>query len=244
MRKYKKWWRNQNILNINTVTIAVLLLILFINEIIDLNSILQSVGLSENSILYLVLVCIVVIYVNIANSLSELESKISIFDNNEIIKIDNLGQAIYLALGTKTKNISCLRVFALSSTMIQPAIRTALSASNSTINKCLLLTCKPYKPEYESEANVIFERWKSDPHVKSVHKVEYPTILSDFCILIDDDIAILGFYTFTDSDASGVSVHNVSIISSDRKTGQILISNCIDRFDESYSYFKSHYGEE
>jgi hypothetical protein len=178
------------------------------------------------------------LYANMATSLYKLEEKINIFENNEIMEVDNLGQAIMKILGSEQKKIKKLRIFALSTTIIQPVVRNALDSSNSFVENCVLLTCKPYTDEYEVEAKTILKRWEENQHIACIEAVEYPTKLSDYCIIVDRETIIWGYYTFTSKDSSGLSVSSVAVVANSRKVGQRFIDDCIKRFDISYDYFK------
>lgn len=188
--------------------------------------------------------CFLTLYVSISYELYKLETKISILKDNEIIELDNLSNAIKIAIGSKRK-IKKLRIFALSTNLIQPFVRDALVGSDSEIEQCFLLIrdlADDYIMFREEIINII-RRWNEDPHIKNVKIAHFPDILSDFCILVDNEIAILGAYIFTDKDASHVTSKNVILVHASRSVGKRIIEEYIQRFDNSFKYFSKNQGK-
>ena len=232
------------IFNINSVSIIIITSILLFGTFYNYSDFLESHGLSRNYLIALSFICFLTLYSSIFYELHKLKNKISIFKDNEIIELDNLSDAIKKAIGSRRK-IQKLRVFALTTNLIQPFIRDALIGADCEIKQCYLLIrdlTDDYKIFREETQNII-QRWKEDIHIKNIEIAHFPDILSDYCILIDDEIAILGTYIFTDKDISHVTINNVILVHDSRTIGKNIIANYIRRFDNSFEYFVKNKGK-
>lgn len=233
-------WKNflSNILNINSISIIIITFVLILGNFYNYSYFIESLGLSINYLIALAFICFLTLYSSIFYELHKLETKISILKDNEIIELDNLSDAIKKAIGSRRK-IKKLRIFALTTNMIQPFIRDALIGADCEIKQCFLLI-RDLTDDYiifRDETQNIIQRWKEDEHIKKIEIAHFPDILSDYAILIDDEIAILGTYIFTDKDKSHVTIKNVIMFYANRLVGKNIIKEHIQRFDSSFEYF-------
>jgi hypothetical protein len=180
--------------------------------------------------------------IGVIGELNKIGKKISGFADNEIISSNDLNTALISAIKSK-RAINHMRIFALSTNVIQPIVRSSLD-NKIIIQKCSILIRNLNNTEYNqnfgSEILSIINRWQ-DMRGKSVNKFEiafFDDLPTEFNIIINDEISIIGNYIFTESDKSHVTIDRVISVSNSRESGKNIINNYIARFDKSFKYFK------
>ena len=174
-------------------------------------------------------------------SLEKIQKKISTFENNELIEMEDLNPALMNALKGR-KKIKKLRIYALSTTVIQPIIRSSLDCK---IDECIILmrslNDNTYNKLFSGTVKSLITMWdelKDDGRIGSVEKYYYDDLPSEYNIIIDDELLIIGNYVFTNSDRANVTINKVFTINNHRSMGQEVINRYIYRFDTSIEYFK------
>jgi hypothetical protein len=174
-------------------------------------------------------------------ALISIQNKLTSFDNNELVFSDDLTQSITKSLEGR-KRIKSMRIYALSTTIIQPVIRGAL---NCQVDKCNLLVRslnnKEYNQNFGNAVKALMKMWddmKTDNKIRELNKAYFDDLPSEYNIIIDNELLIIGNYSFTDIDASHVTIDKVFSVSNERKAGQEIINAYIRRFDGAFEYFK------
>lgn len=231
----KKGIKIGNIINITIYVILILLLIFW-------NIFFNFIKISSESLFAVAIGVFLVTEIGVINGLNKINSKLSGFENNEILSSDDLNMALISAIKSKHV-IRHMRIFALSTNVIQPIVRSSLNGK-TTIRKCSILirnlNDEEYNKSFGNEVISIISRWQNMKG-KFVGKFEiafFNTLSSDFNIIIDDDIAIIGNYIFTSNDKSHVTIDRVISVRNSRESGKEIIHSYIERFDRSFEYFK------
>jgi hypothetical protein len=225
-----------NIINIIIYSILILLLMFW-------NIFVGFIKISSESLFATAIGVFLFTEIGVIRELNKINDKLSGFANNEIVSSDDLNTALISAIKSK-RVINHMRIFALSTNVIQPIVRSSLN-SKTIIRKCSMLIRNLNDEEYEknfgNEVISIINRWQNMKG-RSISKFEitfFDTLPSDFNIIIDDDIAIIGNYIFTANDKSNITIDRVISVSNSRESGKDVIHSYIERFDKSFEYFKS-----
>jgi len=178
--------------------------------------------------------------------ISNINKKLTGFENNEILSCNDLNTTLVNALTSK-RHIKHIRIFALSTNVIQPIVRSTIG-NEIKIKKCSLLirnlNNKDYNNNFGTEIITIIDRWK-DMKGNSIDNFDiafFDDIPTDYNIIIDDNLAIIGNYIFTEKDKSHVTIGYVVSVRNSRESGAQMINSYIKRFDESFEYFKKKNG--
>lgn len=162
------------------------------------------------------------------------------------IACSNLNDAITNAI--KDRNtIQTLRVFAQSTTIIQPIIRSSIKCR---INDCRLMLRSLNDPEYQkifsNHVHALIQMWKdmvTEGKIGELSICYYDDLPSEYNIIINDDTLIIGNYILTEHDRTHITIDRVFTVNNDSTDGKEVISSYISRFEKSFLYLKRHGGE-
>lgn len=184
--------------------------------------------------------------INITSTLSKIQKSLSVFHDNELVYQSDLNTALVLGLKGR-KHISKLRIFALSTTIINPIVRSSLECP---IDECDLLVRnlndEEYNNYFDHHVFAMMRMWddmSADGKIMRIRKSFFDDLPSEYNIIIDDDILIIGNYIFTDADRSHVTIDKVFTVNSKRSEGKKIIESYISRYDQSFNYFRSRNGD-
>lgn len=226
---------------INTIIYLILIICLIIWNFVP--NLFPNITANINILLVILITVLLASEVSMVISIRKIEDKITMFNNNELIEADDLSSALTNAISSR-KAIKTLRIYALSTNMILPIIRGCL---NCTINECKLLlrslNDEEYAKNYTGHVEILLDEWDS---MKNGHKIQvieksfFDDIPSEYNIIIDDDILIIGNYIFTNNrkHRSHLTINDVFTITNARANGNRVIDMYIKRFDESFQYFQ------
>lgn len=175
-----------------------------------------------------------------------LDDKATSGRSDEVLISTDLNSALTNALAKAQKPIS-MKIYALSTTLIHSIVRCA---KNCKFSNCRLLIRNLKDPEYNAlfsgHVTVLNDLWRMmerDGVIDNLEICYYDSLPSEYNVILNDEMVIIGDYIFTDVDRSHVSIDNVMVISNTSSTGREIIANYTNRFDRSFEYFKLHGGD-
>lgn len=155
----------------------------------------------------------------------------------QVIQIRDLNSALQYSISRK-KDIDILRIYAISTGVILPIVR---SIANIKIGTCVLLLKGFENPNAEENKNFaveidqIIRRWMNLKEIGIIKHLEifrYTDHPSEYNCIIDNDSVIIGLYSPNPTDDSKVKVINPMVITQDAAAGKLIINQYIQRFDE------------
>lgn len=166
------------------------------------------------------------------------------FNNN-----DTLDESIRRALGDR-KLIRNLRIFAHSSSNIYHPMHEALS-SNLKILRCQIILRKFNEEQLKAglnsregienfEIRKAIEQWKKQKNnIEQLQFYGYGFELSEYQIIIDDDVLISGIYVPDEKRISGINYESLLYVEKSDEYNK-FIQNFIQRFDSMTKNLKSY----
>ena len=183
--------------------------------------------------------------ISITSTLHKIQKHLSVFHDNELVYQSDFNAALISGLNGR-KHIGKLRIYALSTTVINPIIRASLECQ---IDECELLirslNDEEYNRIYSQHIFAMLKMWDdmvTEGRIKHLKKSYFDDLPSEYNIIIDDELLIIGSYIFTDIDRSHVTIDKVFTVSSKRAEGKNIIESYVSRFDQSAKYFHDHNG--
>lgn len=184
--------------------------------------------------------------INITSTLSKIQKSLSVFHDNELVYQSDLNTALVSALKGR-RHIGKLRIFALSTTIINPIVRASLECQ---IAECDLLVRTLNDEEYNNffgqHVFAMMKMWDdmvADGKIKQIKKSFFDDLPSEYNIIVDDDVLIIGNYVFTDVDRSHVTIDKVFTVNNKRSEGKKIIESYVSRFDQSFDYCHMRNGD-
>ena len=184
--------------------------------------------------------------ISITSTLSKIQKSLSVFHDNELIYQSDLNTALVSGLKGR-KHINKLRIYALSTTIINPIVRSSLECQ---IDECDLLVRslndEEYNNYFDHHVFAMMRMWddmSTDGKIIHIKKGFFDDLPSEYNIIVDDEILIIGNYIFTDADRSHVTIDKVFTVNNKRSDGKKIIESYISRFDQSFDYFVQRNGD-
>lgn len=180
-----------------------------------------------------------------SKKLNAIESKIAPLRTYDSLSCKSLQNAFNEIISHK-KTIKCLRIYAISTGIIQPIIRTL---PENTVENCRVMIRDFYEGDPQknetfcAELNQIIQRWynlETDGFIKNLELTRYKHYPTEYQCIFDDDAMILGIYHPEAMDSSNVKVKaNPIVITKEIPEGKEIINEYIDRFDIMVKEFKN-----
>ncbi len=139
------------------------------------------------------------------------------------------------------KNCKHIRIYALSTNMIQPIFKSM----NIKADYCSILV---YTPEnrsdnsnvdiYQNNLSMLRSEWsnlKEDAFFKQVEIKGYDFTPTEFMILFDEKVVIIGHYIFNDNRFPMCDVQEPYVLTNDQLNNKILIEKYISLYESIYS---------
>jgi len=168
--------------------------------------------------------------------------------NTSMVNVD-LDEAINIAASKLNNNIVEMKVFAFTTAVIHPIIRSA----KFSIGNCKLMIHQ-FDVEQSTMVNAaylndhndqIVTKWQSlqtDGIISKLDVVKYGHIPMDYFIIMDDKILIQGHYFYEDDSPYGNEYEKPLLITSDNIESHKFIVKSSKRFDNIWSYWNEKSG--
>lgn len=169
--------------------------------------------------------------------------------NTSIVNL-GLEEAVNEAAAKLNNNIKEMKVFAFTTAVIHPIIRSA----KFSIGECKLMLHQ-FDVEKSSMANArylsehneqIIQKWsalENDQTISDLRVVKYADQPMDYFIVMDDKILIQGFYHYEDNSPYGNEYEKPVVITSDNIESHKYIIKASRRFDNIWKYWLEKSGE-
>jgi hypothetical protein len=159
------------------------------------------------------------------------------------IRTGTLADAFDRALRGRGR-IGHLRVYAISSAQIYSFV----SNSNLIVDRCSLLI-QGFPPEYESdfahEVRLVARNWHKlvdARRIKDLEILSYDYFPTDYEVMFDTDVLILGLFDYDADDYSKVALRAATLIEGASPAAQTLITEFRDRFDGLFEACRTAHG--
>jgi hypothetical protein len=176
-------------------------------------------------------------FLNLSVKIRSIGKKLGQINSNEIVHRYDLNEAIRKAF-ERNRRVNELRIFAISTGMIQPIIR---SSNNVQIKKCIVLLREFDEREasqnidFKNEIESIIKKWyvlKNEGKILELEILRYRFHPTEYNCIFDKETLICGLYAPLQEDDSKVRVLEPLLITNDTSQGKSIINDFHQRFED------------